>query len=76
MSKIITLHFKGVKNSWSIKLHPDDADWWLADEITIDPERADAYLFGMLFGNADEVGQVLFSFTEVQIRERDDLFVF
>ena len=72
LNKKVTLHFKGVKNSWASKIHPDDADWWLMDEIFIDPERENAYQFHMMFGNAEEVGQVQLSFTEVEVYEQED----
>ena len=68
LNKKVTLHFKGVKNSWASKIHPDDADWWLMDEIFIDPERENAYQFHMMFGNAEEVGQVQLSYDVWQCR--------
>ena len=42
LSKKLLLQFKGVKGGWASKLHPDDADWWLADEIFADEERENA----------------------------------
>ena len=76
LSKKLFLQFKGVKGGWASKLHPDDADWWLADEIFADEERENAYQFHMMFGNAESVGLVQLSFTEVEIYEQDDLFDF
>ena len=76
LSKKLLLQFKGVKGGWASKLHPDDADWWLADEIFADEERENAYQFHMMFGNAESVGLVQLSFTEVEIYEQDDLFDF
>lgn len=76
LGKKLLLHFTGVKNSWASKLHPDDADWWLADEIFADEERENAYQFHMMFGNAESVGMVQFSFTEAAVHEQDDLFDF
>ena len=76
LSKKLLLQFKGVKGGWASKLHPDDADWWLADEIFADEERENAYQFHMMFGNAESVGLVQLSFTEVEIYEQDDVFDF
>jgi len=76
LSKKLLLQFQGVKGGWASKLHPDDADWWLADEIFADEERENAYQFHMMFGNAESVGLVQLSFTEVEIYEQDDLFDF
>ena len=76
LSKKLLLQFKGVKGGWASKLHPDDADWWLADEIFADEERENAYQFHLMFGNAESVGLVQLSFTEVEIYEQDDLFDF
>ena len=76
LSKKLLLQFKGVKGGWASKLHPDDADWWLADEIFADEERENAYQFHMMFGNAELVGLVQLSFTEVEIYEQDDVFDF
>ena len=74
LSKKLLLQFKGVKGGWASKLHPDDADWWLADEIFADEERENAYQFHLMFGNAESVGLVQLSFTEVEIYEQDDVF--
>ena len=76
LSKKLLLQFKGVKGGWASKLHPNDADWWLADEIFADEERENAYQFHMMFGNAESVGLVQLSFTEVEIYEQDDVFDF
>lgn len=73
LGKKLLLFFSGVKGSWATKLHPDDADWWLADEIFADDERENAYQFHMMFGNAAEVGFVQFSFSEVLVKEQADL---
>ncbi len=76
LGKVLTLQFDGVKGGWSSKLHPDDAEWWLVDEIFADDELADGYQLHMLFGDANAVGMVQFSFTGVSIHEMDDLFGF
>ena len=68
--------FGGVKGCWASQLHPDDADWWLADEIFADEERENAYQFHMMFGNSEAVGLVQLSFTDVTIYEQDDIFDF
>lgn len=72
MSKVITLTFTGVKDGWMRNLHPDDADWWLADEITADEEREGRYVLYALFGNAASVGGIQFSFADVDVLEQDD----
>lgn len=74
LGKKLLLQFTGVKGSWATKMHPDDADWWLADEIFADEERENAYQFHMMFGNAESVGFVQFSFTEVMVHEQEDTF--
>lgn len=76
LGKKVILYFTGVKGSWASRLHPDDADWWLVDEVFADEERENAYQFHMLFGNAESVGMVQFSFTEVTVQEQEDLFYF
>ena len=76
LGKKLLIVFGGVKGGWASKLHPDDADWWLADEIFVDEERENAYQFHMLFGNSDAVGMVQLSFTDVTIYEQDDIFDF
>ena len=76
LSKKLLIVFGGVKGGWASQLHPDDADWWLADEIFADEERENAYQFHMMFGNAESVGLVQLSFTEVTIYEQDDIFDF
>ena len=72
MSKVVTMTFTGVKDGWMRNLHPDDADWWLADEITADEEREGRYVLYALFGNAASVGGIQFSFADVEILEQDD----
>lgn len=72
MSKVVTLTFTGVKDGWMRNLHPDDADWWLADEITADEEREGRYVLYALYGNAESVGGIQFSFADVEILEQDD----
>lgn len=73
LGKIITLHFTQVKDSWMGRFHPDDANWWLVDEISADEEQREGhYMLHVLFGNADYVGQIQFSFAGVQISERED----
>lgn len=74
LGKKLLLQFTGVKGSWATKMHPDDADWWLVDEIFADEERENAYQFHMMFGNAESVGFVQFSFTEVMVHEQEDVF--
>ncbi len=76
LGKKLLLQFTGVKGSWATKMHPDDADWWLADEIFADEERENAYQFHMMFGNSESVGFVQFSFTEVLVHEQEDTFDF
>jgi hypothetical protein len=76
LSKKLLIVFGGVKGGWASQLHPDDADWWLADEIFADDERENAYQFHMMFGNSEAVGLVQLSFTDVTIYEQDDIFDF
>ena len=76
LSKKLLIVFGGVKGGWASQLHPDDADWWLADEIFADEERENAYQFHMMFGNSEAVGLVQLSFTDVTIYEQDDIFDF
>ena len=67
-SKTIWLTFSGVKDSWMGKMHRDDANWWLVDEINVDEERDDRYELRVLFGHADYVGQLQLSFTDVAVQ--------
>ena len=76
LGKKLLIVFGGVKGGWASQLHPDDADWWLADEIFADEERENAYQFHMMFGNSETVGLVQLSFTDVTIYEQDDIFDF
>jgi hypothetical protein len=76
LGKKLLIVFGGVKGGWASQLHPDDADWWLADEIFADEERENAYQFHMMFGNSEAVGLVQLSFTDVTIYEQDDIFGF
>ncbi len=76
MSKILTLTFHGVKDSWMSKLHPDDAAWWLADEITADEEREGRYSLQALVGDAANVGGIQLTFSSVEVLEQDDPFGF
>jgi hypothetical protein len=76
LGKKLLIVFGGVKGGWASQLHPDDADWWLADEIFADEERENAYQFHMMFGNSEAVGLVQLSFTDVTIYEQDDIFDF
>ena len=76
LGKKLLIVFGGVKGGWASQLHPDDADWWLADEIFADEERENAYQFHMMFGNAESVGLVQLSFTDVTIYEQVDIFDF
>lgn len=70
-SKTIWLTFHGVKDSWMGKMHRDDANWWLLDEINIDEQRQDRYELYVLFGHADYVGQLQLSFTDIEVRIED-----
>lgn len=72
LGEILILRFTDVKDSWMSRMHPDDANWWLADEIALDEERPGRYTLQALFGNADFVGQLQFSFAGVTIKERED----
>ena len=72
MGKVVTLTFTGVKDGWMSHLHPDDADWWLADEIIADEEREGRYVMYALFGNAASVGGIQFSFSDVEVLEQND----
>ena len=72
MSKIVILKFTQVKDSWMSRMHVDDANWWLVDEITADAERDGRYVLQVLFGNADFVGQIQFTFAAVEVLEQDD----
>lgn len=72
LGKILILRFTDVKDSWMSRMHPDDANWWLADEIALDEERPGRYTLQALFGNADFVGQLQFSFAGVTIKEQED----
>ena len=76
LGKKLLIVFGGVKGGWASQLHPDDADWWLADEIFADEERENAYQFHMMFGNSEAVGLVQLSFTDVTIYEQEDVFDF
>ncbi|MBQ2004679.1 MAG: hypothetical protein II239_06685 [Peptococcaceae bacterium] len=76
LGKKLLIVFGGVKGGWASQLHPDDADWWLADEIFADEERENAYQFHMMFGNSEAMGLVQLSFTDVTIYEQDDIFDF
>ena len=76
LGKKLLIVFGGVKGGWASQLHPDDADWWLADEIFVDEERENAYQFHMMFGNSEAMGLVQLSFTDVTIYEQDDIFDF
>lgn len=76
LGKKLLIVFGGEKGGWASQLHPDDADWWLADEIFADEERENAYQFHMMFGNSEAVGLVQLSFTDVTIYEQDDIFDF
>lgn len=72
LGKILTLSFTGVKDSWMSRMHPDDANWWLVDEIAADSERDGRYSLQALFGHADHVGQLQLTFADVQVSERED----
>ncbi len=72
MGKILTLTFHGVKDGWMSQLHPDDAVWWLADEITADEEREGRYCLHALIGDAANVGRIQLTFASVEVLEMDD----
>ncbi len=72
MSKILTLTFHGVKDGWMSQMHPNDADWWLADEITADAEREGRYNLHLLVGDAANVGRIQLTFSSVEVLEQDD----
>lgn len=73
LGKILTLRFEGVKDSWMGKFHPDDANWWLVDELLMDEEQREGrYQLHALFGNAEYVSQLQFSFADVALQERED----
>ena len=72
IGKILTLSFTDVKDSWMGRIHPDDANWWLVDEIAADAEREGRNVLQALFGNADYVGQLQLTFAGVQVSERED----
>ena len=76
LNKIVTLRFTDVKDSWMSKMHPDDANWWLVEEVRADDEREGRYVLQALFGNAEFVGQLQFTFAAVEVTEREDSFVF
>lgn len=72
-SQKVYLNFTGVKESWMGKMHHDDANWWLLDELAVDEERAHWYQLRVLFGNADYVGQLQISFQNIQVRIEQDI---
>lgn len=59
------------------RFHPDDANWWLVDEILADEEgREGRYVLYALFGNADRVEQLQFSFSDVVVQEQEEQWDF
>lgn len=70
-SKTVWVTFLGVKDSWMGKMHHDDANWWLAEEVSVDEERAGRYELKVLFGHADYVDRLQLSFTDVAVRIED-----
>ena len=77
LGKRIILQFQQVKDSWMGRFHPDDANWWLVDEILADEEgREGRYVLHVLFGNADRVEQLQFSFSDVVVQEQEEQWDF
>ena len=73
MGKVITIQFDKVKDSWMGLFHPDDANWWLVDEIALDSEnREGRYEIHALYGNAEHIAQLQLSFEDVKIIEKQD----
>lgn len=67
----VSLKFTQVKNSWMTRMHRDDANWWLVDEITADEEIPGRYVLHGLIGNADNIGKIQFSFADVEVTEQE-----
>ncbi len=64
-SELVRLTFSGVHESWMGRMHPDDANWWLYDELSVDTKGR--YVLHVLFGNADYVGQLQLVFDEIEV---------
>ena len=65
-SELVQLTFQGVRESWMGRMHPDDANWWLYDEVSVNEQGR--YVLQVLFGNADYVGQLQLTFEDVQVQ--------
>lgn len=65
-SELVQLAFHGVRESWMGRMHPDDANWWLYDEVSVNEQGR--YVLQVLFGNADYVGQLQLTFEDVQVQ--------
>lgn len=64
-SELVMLTFKGVRESWMGRMHPDDANWWLYDELSVNEQGR--YVLHVLFGNADYVGQLQLVFEDIEV---------
>ena len=64
-SELVRLTFSCVHESWMGRMHPDDANWWLYDELSVDTKGR--YVLHVLFGNADYVGQLQLVFDEIEV---------
>lgn len=64
-SELVTLRFHNVRESWMGRMHYEDANWWLCDEISID-ENGRYQLFA-LFDNADTIGQLQLVFENISV---------
>ena len=65
-SELVQLTFIGVRESWMGRMHPDDANWWLCDELSVNAQGR--YVLQVLFGNADYVGQLQLTFEDLQVQ--------
>lgn len=73
MGKKLTIRFEDVKDSWMGLFHPDDANWWLVDEVAPDSEnREGRYELHALYGNAEHIAQLQLSFSDVTILETEE----
>lgn len=64
-SELVRLTFTGVRESWMGKMHPEDANWWLYDELTINEKGR--FILHVLFGNADFEGQLQLVFADLVV---------
>lgn len=70
MSRILTLTFSGVQGGRMGRIHPQDANWWIADEIRADGDSR--YSIGALIVHADRVEELAFTFSDVTVEEKED----